>query len=167
MSTLSEQRRALFGSEAHVRLAHPCGFDQGLTLDDAVTMIRRALNCVDPRLVDHGLRVAAILDAMLQIDASLSAAERRAVYFLAMLHDIGAYRTEEIDRLVAFETDDVWEHSFYGYLFFKELSPLAPYAEVVLYHHMPDRYFTEQDDARVRFLSQALQVADRVDVLLL
>ena len=98
MSTLSEQRRALFGSEAHVRLAHPCGFDQGLTLDDAVTMIRRALNCVDPRLVDHGLRVAAILDAMLQIDASLSAAERRAVYFLAMLHDIGAYRTEEIDR---------------------------------------------------------------------
>lgn len=167
MSKLSEQRRDLFGSEAHVRLAHPCGFDQGLTLDDAAMMIRRALNCVDPRLVDHGLRVAAVLDAMLQADASLSAAERRAAFFLAMLHDIGAYRTEEIDRLVAFETDDVWEHSFYGYLFFKELSPLAPYAEVVLYHHMSDRYFTEQDDARVRFLSQALQVADRVDVLLL
>ena len=98
MSKLSEQRRDLFGSEAHVRLAHPCGFDQGLTLDDAAMMIRRALNCVDPRLVDHGLRVAAVLDAMLQADASLSAAERRAAFFLAMLHDIGAYRTEEIDR---------------------------------------------------------------------
>lgn len=167
MSQLSEQRHALFGSEAHARLAHPHGFDRGLALGDVVTMVSRALNCVDPRLVDHGLHVAAILDAMLQVDGSLATDERRAAYFVALLHDIGAYRTEEIDRLVAFETDDVWEHAFYGYLFFKELSPLAPYAEVVLYHHMPDRYFTEQDDARVRFLSQALQVADRVDVLLL
>lgn len=166
MSKLSEQRRGLFGSEAHVRLAHPCGFDQGLTLDDAAMMIRRALNCVDPRLVDHGLRVAAVLDAMLQAEASLSAAERRAAFFLAMLHDIGAYRTEEIDRLVAFETDDVWEHSFYGYLFFKELSPLASYAEVVLYHHMANDAFTDQDE-HIWFLSQAMQVADRIDVLLL
>ena len=37
-----------------------------------------------------------------------------------------------------------------GYLFFKELSPLAGYAEVVLYHHMHYRLFTDQDPA-VRF----------------
>ncbi|MEI3229848.1 MAG: HD domain-containing protein [Gordonibacter pamelaeae] len=128
-------------------------------------MIQRALNCVDSRLVDHGLRVGAIMDAMLEA-AGWEPARRRDACLMALMHDIGAYRTEEIDRLVEFESCDVWEHSFYGYLFFKELSPLAGYAEVVLYHHMPDRLFTDQDPA-VRFLAQVLQVADRVDMLLL
>lgn len=50
---------------------------------------------------------------------------------MALLHDVGAYRTEEIDRMVAFETESVWEHSFYGYLFFKELTPLGAYADVI------------------------------------
>lgn len=149
-----------------MRLSHPAGFDEGLTIDDVAAMIQRALNCVDGRLVDHGLRVAAILDALLEADGSADPATRRAAYFVALLHDIGAYRTEEIDRLVAFETEGVWEHSFYGYLFFKELSPLSAYAEIVLYHHMPDDRFTDQEPA-IRFLAQALQVADRVDVLLL
>ena len=128
-------------------------------------MIQRALNCVDSRLVDHGLRVGAIMDAMLEA-AGWEPARRRDACLMALMHDIGAYRTEEIDRLVEFETGAVWEHSFYGYLFFKELSPLAGYAEVVLYHHMPDRLFTSQGPA-VRFLAQVLQVADRVDMLLL
>lgn len=147
-------------------MVHPPGFEDELTLDDAGTLMRRALNCVDPRLVDHGLRVATVLDAMLEADGRLSEVCRRAAYFLALVHDIGAYRTEEIDRLVEFETANVWEHSFYGFLFFKELSPLAPYAEVVLYHHMPNDAFTDQKPL-VRFLSQVLQVADRVDIVLL
>ena len=133
----------------------------------AATMIGRALNCVDPRLVDHGLRVAVLLDAMLKAEGTLDARERQAARFVALLHDVGAYRTEEIDRLVSFETEEVWEHSFYGYLFFKELSPLPEYAEVVLYHHMPCELLGVCEDERTRFLSQALQVADRVDVLLL
>lgn len=129
-------------------------------------MVQRALNCVDPRLVDHGLRVASLLDAMLEANGMIDATQRRAAYFIALLHDVGAYRTEEIDRMVAFETESVWEHSFYGYLFFKELSPLGDYAEVILYHHMPYDQFTDQNPY-VKFLATALHVADRVDILLL
>lgn len=147
------------------RLDHPIRLPNYLGAAGATVMIQRALNCVDSRLVDHGLRVGAIMDAMLEA-AGWEPARRRDACLMALMHDIGAYRTEEIDRLVEFESCDVWEHSFYGYLFFKELSPLAGYAEVVLYHHMPDRLFTDQDPA-VRFLAQVLQVADRVDMLLL
>lgn len=146
-------------------LDHPVRLSDYLGAAGATVMIQRALNCVDSRLVDHGLRVGAIMDAMLEA-AGWEPARRRDACLMALMHDIGAYRTEEIDRLVEFESCDVWEHSFYGYLFFKELSPLAGYAEVVLYHHMPDRLFTDQDPA-VRFLAQVLQVADRVDMLLL
>lgn len=129
-------------------------------------MVERALGFVDERLVDHGLRVANMLDAMMEVDGSLDARQRDGLHMAALLHDVGAYRTEEIDRLVSFETGDVWEHSFYGCLFFKELSPLPEYAEVILYHHMPNNLFDGQG-AAVRFLSQCLQVADRADVLLL
>lgn len=147
-------------------MVHPSGFDDDLSLYQAGELMRRALNCVDKRLVNHGLRVATVVDAMLEAEGTLSPVCRRAAYFLALMHDIGAYRTEEIDRLVEFETEDVWEHSFYGFLFFKELTPLTPYAEVVLYHHMPNDAFTDQEPF-ICFLSQVLQVADRVDVLLL
>ena len=147
------------------RLDHPVRLSDYLGAAGATVMIQRALNCVDSRLVDHGLRVGAIMDAMLEA-AGWEPARRRDACLMALMHDIGAYCTEEIDRLVEFESCDVWEHSFYGYLFFKELSPLAGYAEVVLYHHMPYRLFTDQDPA-VRFLAQVLQVADRVDMLLL
>lgn len=167
MSEVHGRRFELLDAGAPASLAHPAGFDEGLGIDAAATMISRALNCVDPRLVDHGRRVAAVLDAMLEVDGTLDADERRAVRFVALLHDVGAYRTEEIDRLITFETDQVWEHSFYGYLFFKELSPLSAYARVVLLHHLPDALFDPREDARVRFLAQALHVADRVDVLLL
>lgn len=165
MSERTAYPEQLFGSAGRARMVHPAGFDDELSLYQAGELMRRALNCVDGRLVDHGLRVATVLDAMLEADGTLDEPTRRAAYFLALMHDIGAYRTEEIDRLVEFETDEVWEHSFYGFLFFKELSPLTPYAEIVLYHHMPDDAFTDQDPL-IRFLSQALQVADRVDVML-
>ena len=124
-------------------------------------MVQRALNCVDPRLVDHGLRVAAVLDAMLEAKGVTDPTQRRAAYLVALLHDVGAYRTEEIDRMVAFETESVWEHSFYGYLFFKELTPLGAYADVILYHHLPYDRFTDQDPY-VKFLAGAVHVADRV-----
>lgn len=148
------------------RFSHPEGFDENLSMADVAVMVQRALNCVDPRLVDHGLRVAALLDAMLEVDGSFDEECRRAAYTLALFHDVGAYRTEEIDRIVSFETKNVWEHSFYGYLFFRELSPLSDYAEIVLYHHMSYDRFTNQEPW-VRFLASALHVADRMDVLLL
>lgn len=152
-------------STSALGLNHPVGSKVHLRLDDVAVMIRRSLNFVDARLVDHGKRVASVLDVMLELSGACTPHQRRAMYLVALLHDIGAYRTEDIDKLVQFETDNVWEHSFYGYLFFKELSPLHAYAEVILYHHLAYKEFTDQDPV-VGFFAQNLHVADRVDVLL-
>lgn len=155
-----------FHSSPVPRLEHPVDLAKYFGVPEVAAMMRRSLNVVDARLVDHGLRVGIVLDAMLEAANWPLDKRRREVFLVAALHDVGAYRTEEIDRLVEFETDDVWEHSFYGCLFFRELSPLAAYADVVLYHHMPDDCFTDQD-LSIRFLAQVLHVADRVDVLML
>lgn len=153
-------------AEASTNCAHPFDIGRFLKAANVADMVSRALDCVDPRLIEHGLRVACTFDAMMDVDGSFDDLQRKKLHMTALLHDVGAYRTEEIDRMVAFETGDVWEHALYGYLFFKELSPLAEYADVILYHHMPYALFSTQDEC-VRFLSQALQVADRVDVLLI
>lgn len=166
MSSVSDHIEASLALGPAVRFEHPVSFAGLLRAADVADMAHRALNYVDPRLVDHGLRVATLLDAMLEVDGSLDGRQRNAMRNIALLHDVGAYRTEEIDQLIEFETGDVWEHSFYGYLFIKELSPFSEYAEVVLYHHMPDNLFAGQDPT-VRFLAQALQTADRVDVYLM
>ena len=42
-------------------LDHPVRLSDYLGAAGATVMIQRALNCVDSRLVDHGLRVGAIL----------------------------------------------------------------------------------------------------------
>lgn len=130
-------------------------------------MMQRSLNMVDPRLVDHGVRVAYILDAMLQAEGGYDEQTRQVLRIVALLHDIGAYRTDEIDCLVKFETETAWEHSIYGYLFLRELTPLGRWAEIVLYHHMCYSHFSHvRADKDIVHLSQLLYVADRVDVFL-
>lgn len=129
-------------------------------------MVQRALNLVDERLVDHGLRVALSVDAMLERSGILCADDRRDALLLALFHDIGEYRTEEIDRMVDFETESVWEHSVYGYLFLRELSPLSRLSEAVLYHHLPFGRFDGIDPV-VAHIAQVIHVADRVDVFAL
>ena len=126
-------------------------------------MVQRALNLVDPRLVDHGLRVAASVDAMLEHGNTLGSEDRRDAYLLALFHDIGAYRTEEIDRMIDFESETVWEHSVYGYLFLRELSPLSRLSEVVLYHHAPSDRLADVDP-KIAHVSRVFHVADRADV---
>ena len=131
--------------------------------EDVVGLIQRTLNEVDPRLVEHGIRVALLVSGMLKADEGFTQREVQEICMLAVLHDIGAYKTEEIDRLVQFETNDVWEHSIYGYLFLRHLSPLDDWAEAVLYHHVP---YDEMPSTRekIQKAAQMINLADRLEI---
>ena len=65
---------------------------------------------------------------------------------LAMLHDIGAYKTEKIDQMFIFETKNIWQHAIYGYLFIKNFSPLDKLAPAILYHHLDYQKMIYIDD---------------------
>lgn len=131
--------------------------------EDIVGLIQRTLNEVDSRLVEHGLRVALLVSGMLEIDGGFTEREKQDICMLSVLHDIGAYKTEEIDRLVQFETSDVWEHSIYGYLFLRYLSPLDEWAEAVLYHHVPYEKIPYAK-APIRKAAQMIKLADRMEI---
>ncbi len=130
-----------------------------------VNIIQRTLNHIDNRLIDHGKRVAFIVSKMLEEQGKYSRKQRQDICILALLHDVGAYKTEEIDQLVAFETENIWEHSIYGYLFVKYLSPLSRYAEAILFHHLNYDKLVKID-CMYQDLAQIFSLADRVDVFL-
>lgn len=129
-------------------------------------IIRRTLNCVDTRLVDHGERVAFVALELLRAQGITKGARARRLLLLCLLHDIGAYKTEEIDRMAAFETQAVWEHSVYGCLFLQRLSPLGKDAGAILYHHMDYEKLAAAGPWNETFeQADLIHLADRVDMI--
>ena len=61
--------------------------------------------------MDHGKRVTSLVCGMLAVQKKYSAKDIQDICILAMLHDIGAYKTEEINRMAQFESEDIWEYA--------------------------------------------------------
>ena len=133
---------------------------------EVLHIIQRALNHVDPRLIEHGERVAYL--GLHLIDAAGGAAptQLRDACIAMLLHDIGAYKTEEIDNMLQFETHSVWQHSIYSFLFLKYLSPLPELAPAVLFHHTEDRTLRTLNVPH-RDFAQQIHLADRLDTYLM
>lgn len=71
--------------------------------------MERTLNYVDTRLIDHGKRVAYLMFKVLERQNRFDNAQLRDICVLGMLHDVGAYKTEEIDKMVIFEAVDNYD----------------------------------------------------------
>jgi len=90
----------------------------------------------------------------------------RDICVLAMLHDIGAYKTEEIDKMAEFEERNVWGHSAYGYLFLRYFSPLKNLAPAILFHHAACDEIPRVNPF-LRELAQTIFLCDRADIFAL
>ena len=131
-----------------------------------INIMERALDDVDSRLIGHGKRVAYLVYKVLKPQNIFNSKELHDICALALLHDIGAYKTEEVDRMVAFETVDVWEHSVYGYMFLKYLSPLSLWAPIILFHHGESELVKKRlKNPKHQMLAQLIHLCDRADIL--
>jgi len=131
-----------------------------------IKIMEKTLNYVDKRLVDHGKRVAYLMFKILEKQRKYDDKMLRDICVLAMLHDVGAYKTEEIDKMVIFETGAIWEHSIYGYLFLKYFSPLRELSDVILYHHANCGEIKSLEDDH-QLLTQLISMCDRADIFLM
>lgn len=143
-------------------------YSQTLDNKSILGILRRTCSHVDGRLLDHGMRVAWLVSRLLeQRGHAYTPTERRDICMLAVIHDIGAYKTEEIDHMVAFETGPVWAHAVYGSLFLKYFSPFSDLSDVVLFHHASATLLEKLPlSTKIKDAAQFICLADRVDVLL-
>lgn len=129
-----------------------------------ISVINKMLLYLDGRLVSHGERVAYITsELLLHADGALNL-DPGLTMILSALHDIGAFKTEELDEMLDFGCHAIWNHSIYGYMFLKYMSPVGAAAEAILYHHLD---FKNYSRAKSSYLNYAalIYLADRLDIL--
>lgn len=139
-------------------------FDSLINQSQIISVLNKMLLYVDQRLVHHGERVAFIVSEMLRHTDRSYSVPGEQLFILSLLHDVGAYKTAEIDEMISFESRNVWDHSIYGYLFLKFMSPLEDAAESILYHHLN---YEDYGRVKSRYLdcSALIYLADRIDIL--
>ena len=126
-------------------------------------IIKTVMSLINDKFIDHGIRVAYICHMMSLCEGVLDSHELRMLTSSALFHDIGAYKTEEVEDLMHFDVVNSLPHSVYGYLFTKYLSPISSHAEVILYHHMP---YEDSHMHRSKYMhyAQRMYLADRIDI---
>ncbi len=128
-----------------------------------VLLCSKALRFFDERLINHGERVAYLAANIIEELDDNTSFNLSTLYLMSIFHDIGAYKTEDINNLLKFETATADEHSVYGYLFLKYLTPITDNCEAVLYHHTPIALLADVDPL-VTAYAQIINLADKIDV---
>lgn len=130
---------------------------------DIFLLMRDTLKLLDRRVMDHGSRVAYYLYKMLECKGGYEKFELADFVFLASLHDVGAYKTENLKEMIRYECKEPMAHAAYGYLIFKHLSPLSELATVILYHHTNYSQL-EALDYEYKDIAADLNLAEKIDI---
>ena len=128
------------------------------------TAIKKIMSLINDRFIDHGSRVAYICYRMSLCDSDCPAEDLTKLVRAALVHDIGACKTEEIEDLLHFEVTNSLPHSVYGYLFIKYFSSISSLADVILYHHLPYENAKIHTLAHEKYIFR-IHLADRIDIL--
>lgn len=130
---------------------------------DICSLLSNILKLIDKRPMEHGSRVAYLLYKMLQCKEGYVEFEMADFAFLAMMHDIGAYKTEDFSNMLDYETKNAMPHSIYGSLFLRYLSPMKDKSKVLLYHHI-DYVQVKDLDYAYKDIANYIGLAERVDL---
>lgn len=134
-----------------------------ITSKNLFLLICNTLNLMNPSLVKHGKRVSYIMSKMMECKGGYEKFEIADFMLLGVLHDIGAYKTDDVRKTLQYEAKNPLPHSIYGYLFIKYLSPLTEQSKMILYHHI-DTSKIQGIDYRYLEETEILKVAEIMDV---
>lgn len=134
---------------------------------DVYRIICKTLNTVSAKVMRHSQIVGYTLFKMLQYENETKENQYSLddiidYTMLGILHDIGLYKSEVTGRLANYELKNVWDHSVYGYLFLRYLSPLKEKADVVLYHHLDYNKYSQIQSNHLNVCAH-LAYADKLD----
>lgn len=143
----------------------PSDLKQLIKKDKIIETCAIGIQLHDKRLIAHGERVAFIAHQIFQ-ECKIKNMNLSILLLLCIFHDIGAYKTDEIDNMFQFETRNVHDHSIYGYLFLKYFFPWPEYSEAILYHHKSYKLMHKENCKCYQYAS-IINLADRIDVAVL
>ena len=128
-----------------------------------INIIINTFKFIDKRIVNHGERVAYIAYEIYKHGDLEYKIDFNKLFILSIFHDIGAFKTEEIDDMLMFDDIDYLNHCIYGYLFLRDLTPLKEFSEAILYHHLSFNKLLEID-TKFKDYAAIIYLADKLDV---
>ncbi len=134
-----------------------------ITSRNMADLIYETIRLMNKPVSHHCMRVSYIMSKMLETKGTYEKYEIADFMVLALLHDIGAFKTDDVRKQLTYEAKKPLPHTVYGYLFLKYLSPLDEQSKIVLYHHT-DYSKTKDMDYRYRFELEVLKVAEMADI---
>lgn len=135
------------------------GIMEYITSKDLCLLIRDILKLTDKRVMEHGSCVSYIVYRMLEETELFEEFEMAELSFITSLHNIGGYRTDNIEEMLKYGYKNYMPHSIYGYLFLKNLLPIPGYGKILLYHHMNYEQMSGVD-YEFKFMSDYIHIAD-------
>ena len=142
---------------------------QYIECKDIFYLLRDILKLFDRRPIVHGGKVAYYVYMMLKYKSWLEHKrqyedfELADIVFLTTFHDIGAYRTEDIEQMIQFETKDFRAHSLYGKLFLEKMTCIGSLADVVQYHHTDFVTLSKAKYSQIE-LATYINLAEAIDI---
>lgn len=134
-----------------------------ITSNNMWKLLYETIRLMDKATAHHGMRVSYIMSKMLECRGLNEKFEIADFMMLAMLHDVGAFKTDDVKKPLTYEAKVPAPHSVYGYLFLKYLSPLSDMSKMILYHHI-DYSRTKDIDYQYKDELEILKVAEIIDV---
>lgn len=132
---------------------------------DIIKITQQTLDYVDRRLTDHARRVAYIVYSVMKFAGGYSEKDLQNYFIMALLHDIGAYKTEEIDDIISFDYKQVWQHSVYGQLFLSTFLQFEKCEQSIFYHHLAfSSYSKAYHKLSEKSICGLINVADRIEL---
>lgn len=137
---------------------------ENITGKDAFYAICDTLKSLDQRPIDHGIRTAYIMYKMLKHKGGYNEAVLADFFVLAALHDIGVYKTDNIDNMLNYEFNKYRAHSVFGFLLLGEyFPPMASKAKMILFHRVGYKKIPKRD-FMYQFETDVLSLAEAADV---
>jgi len=133
-------------------------------LFDLTLAISNSIDLIKLNLYNHHKRVAYFSLGLAQ-ELKLEKREIEEIVLAALIHDCGAFSTQERLELMKFETENSYKHAFLGYNLLKKFKPFNNISQIIKYHHLPwnngeGNFYNNQ---KVPIGSHILHLADRID----
>ena len=131
---------------------------------DVFWAICDSLRSLDQRPIDHGIRTAYIMYKMLKHKGNYAPAVLADFFVLAALHDVGVYKTDNIDNMLNYEFNKYRAHSVFGFLLLSEyFPPMESKAKMLLFHRVGYKKIPKWD-FMYGFETDVLSLAEAADV---
>ncbi len=140
---------------------------QFVNMFDLIFCLTNTGDLISNEIANHHKKVAYLAFRIAQ-QYGMTNEEQREVFLAGLLHDIGAFSTDERLELAASEPENVHNHAFIGAGILENFLPLKRAASIIRYHHVPweNGAGAEFEGGKVPPQSHILHLADRIVVLI-